>query len=132
MEDVVFVGVREGFGDGDGPVDGLVDIDGVDLGEVFVEGLSFNVVHDHVGLAIFESGIVDLNDVLVGESLRGHDFDLKAIEVAFFLSCEDLNGEGAGVVGVMSQVDDAHAAPCDFSFNLIGPKGFRWRSKRGG
>ena len=111
--------------------------------EMRLEALALDEFHGDVVEAVFFAGVVNHDDVGVGQKAGGAGFGLEALQKlgarktgAFFTEADGLNGYGAANHRVFRFVHHAHGAAAEFADDFI-PPGFgqsghqRIRRRRG-
>ena len=111
--------------------------------EMRLEALALDEFHGDVVEAVFFAGVVNHDDVGVGQKAGSAGFGLEALQKlgarktgAFFTEADGLNGYGAANHRVFRFVHHAHGAAAEFADDFI-PPGFgqsghqRIRRRRG-
>ena len=85
-----------------------------------VEGVALDVLHRDERLAGVLAGVVDADDVGVGQLAGDADFPLEPLaRVHVVAEAEQLDGDVAADDGVAGEVDDAHAASAQAANDLV-------------
>jgi hypothetical protein len=115
VNDAFGVGGIERVRNFDGEVEQAVKLHGTASDEV-LQSLAFEALHGDEGLAVFFSDIVDGADVGMVEGRGGFGFAAKAAERLGIFSevvREEFQSDEAVETGVLSPVDDSHAAAAE-------------------
>src|SRR5205085_49344 len=121
MDDALRMRGVKGVGNFDAEVDKLVDLERA-AGEAIVERLALHPLHDDERVTLMLADVVDRADVGVVQAGRGSRFDAKPfhrLPIACEVFWNELEGDLPPKAGVVSTVDNAHAAGAELVDDAI-------------
>ena len=124
VDDAVAVGVGEGVGDLAGDREGVRDGEGSLPIQPLPETLPRDVRHDVVGEALGVAGVVDREDVGVGQASRHLDLVQEPRGAVFIPGChlDHLEGDLAAMALVPGQIDRGHPPATELALDGVTPR----------